>query len=55
VRLECKKFGQVRHIAVDVESQGHIYLKFDSIKSAQKAIDALNGRYFAKRQVLLID
>jgi RNA-binding protein 39 len=49
--VECRKFGEVRHIAVDPDSDGHIYLKFDSIKAAQRAIDGLNGRYFAKRQV----
>jgi RNA-binding protein 23/39 len=31
--------------------QGEIYVKFDSIDSAKKAIDGLNGRWFGGKQV----
>jgi RNA-binding protein 23/39 len=31
--------------------QGEIYVKFDSIESAQKAIQSLNGRFFGGRSV----
>lgn len=31
--------------------QGEIYVKFDSIDYAQKAIQGLNGRWFGGRQV----
>jgi RNA-binding protein 23/39 len=30
--------------------QGEIYVKYDSVESAKKAIDALNGRWFGGRQ-----
>ncbi|KAH8835312.1 hypothetical protein DL96DRAFT_1666139 [Flagelloscypha sp. PMI_526] len=32
-------------------SQGEIYVKFESVDSAKKAIDGLNGRYFGGKQV----
>lgn len=51
MKHECTKYGNVHHIAVDSQSKGHIYLKFDSVKSAQKAIDALDGRFFAGNKV----
>lgn len=31
--------------------QGEIYIKLDSIDSAKKAIEGLNGRWFGGRQV----
>lgn len=34
-----------------IHSQGEIYVKFDSIESAQKAIQSLNGRFFGGRSV----
>jgi RNA-binding protein 39 len=48
---ECRKFGSVVHCYVDKESQGHVYLKFGSIPAAQNAINALDKRWFAGRQV----
>jgi RNA-binding protein 39 len=51
VRVECEKYGKVRHIAADPQSEGFVYLKFESVTEAQKAIDALNGRFFAKKQI----
>jgi RNA-binding protein 39 len=53
VLLECKNYGKVRHIAVDRRSAGYVYLKFDTAKSAHRAIDQLQGRFFAKRKVFL--
>jgi RNA-binding protein 39 len=32
-------------------SQGEIYVKFDSIDTAKKAIQGLNGRWFGGKQV----
>jgi len=32
-------------------AQGEIYVKFDSIESAQKAVQSLNGRFFGGRSV----
>ena len=51
VKVECSKYGKVCHIAVDPRSAGHIYLKFDSIEAATRAIKALDGRYFAGKSV----
>ena len=31
--------------------QGFVYLKFDSVDSARKAISALDGRWFAGKQI----
>ncbi|TFK41195.1 hypothetical protein BDQ12DRAFT_768001 [Crucibulum laeve] len=52
VKGECEsKYGKVEAIAVEKETQGEIYVKFDSIESAKNAIDGLNGRWFGGRQV----
>lgn len=61
------KYGHVEFIKVEKESQvgsctsivcagltspqGEIYVKFDSIESAKKAIEGLNGRWFGGNQV----
>jgi len=52
VNAECSKFGSLIHIYVDKHSQGFVYLKFGSIPAAQNAINALNGRWFAGRQIV---
>jgi len=31
--------------------QGEIYVKFDSLESAKKAVQGLNGRWFGGKQV----
>ncbi|KAF3937574.1 Nucleolin [Dactylella cylindrospora] len=52
VQAECEeKYGHVVHIAVDPNSQGDIYIKFDKISGGEKAIQGLNGRFFGGRQV----
>ncbi|PFH54443.1 hypothetical protein AMATHDRAFT_72246 [Amanita thiersii Skay4041] len=45
------KYGKVEAIKVERESQGEIYVKFDSIESAKKAVQGLNGRWFGGKQV----
>jgi RNA-binding protein 23/39 len=35
-------------------TQGEIYVKFDSIESAKKAVDGLNGRFFGGKQVAAV-
>lgn len=40
-----------RSLTLLTNSQGEIYVKFDSIDSAKKAIDGLNGRWFGGKQV----
>ncbi|CAG8451566.1 13186_t:CDS:10, partial [Acaulospora colombiana] len=51
VKTECEKFGTVVHISVDKESEGDIYMKFDSVPAAQNAVNGLNGRWFGGNQI----
>ncbi|KAG0708825.1 hypothetical protein DFH29DRAFT_794077 [Suillus ampliporus] len=52
VKGECEeKYGRVEAIKVEKETQGEIYVKFDVIESAKKAIQGLNGRWFGGKQV----
>ncbi|TDL28641.1 splicing factor, CC1-like protein [Rickenella mellea] len=52
VKGECEgKYGKVIHIKVEKESEGEIYLQFDSVDSAKQAIDGLNGRWFGGKQI----
>ncbi|KDR84953.1 hypothetical protein GALMADRAFT_131717 [Galerina marginata CBS 339.88] len=52
VKGECEsKYGTVTAIKVEKETQGEIYVKFDSVETAKKAIQGLNGRWFGGRQV----
>ncbi|ORY05609.1 splicing factor, CC1-like protein [Basidiobolus meristosporus CBS 931.73] len=48
---ECSKYGKIVHIELEPDSLGEVYMKFDSIDSAQNAISSLNGRWFAARQI----
>ncbi|KAI0692793.1 hypothetical protein BC835DRAFT_1416350 [Cytidiella melzeri] len=49
-KAELDKYGRVQFLKVEKESQGEIYVKYDNVESAKKAIDALNGRWFGGRQ-----
>ncbi|OBZ78667.1 RNA-binding protein rsd1 [Grifola frondosa] len=52
VKSECEtKYGKVLFIKVEKESQGEIYVKFDSIDAAKQAIEGLNGRWFGGNQI----
>ncbi|PBK77318.1 splicing factor CC1-like protein [Armillaria solidipes] len=52
VKGECdSKYGKVQAIKVEKESQGEIYVKFDAVESARKAIQGLNSRWFGGKQV----
>ncbi|KAG6857531.1 hypothetical protein H0H87_000130 [Tephrocybe sp. NHM501043] len=52
VKGECEdKYGPVEAIKVEKETQGEIYVKFNSIDTAKKAIQGLNGRWFGGKQV----
>ncbi|KAK5997150.1 RNA-binding protein rsd1 [Cladobotryum mycophilum] len=52
VRQEAeKRYGHVVHIAVDQNSKGDIYLKFDKVQGGENAIKGLNGRYFGGRMI----
>ncbi|KAG0648948.1 RNA-binding rsd1 [Hyphodiscus hymeniophilus] len=52
VRAEAEeKYGHVVHIALDSNSQGDIWLKFDRVQGGENAIKGLNGRYFGGRMI----
>ncbi|TFK57122.1 splicing factor, CC1-like protein [Heliocybe sulcata] len=52
VKGECEgRYGPIEAIKVERESEGEIYVKFDSVESAKNAIQGLNGRFFGGRQV----
>ncbi|CAK7265614.1 Phosphatidylinositol-3-phosphatase SAC1 [Sporothrix epigloea] len=52
VRQEAEdKYGHVLHVALDVNSKGDIYLKFDKVQGGENAIKGLNGRYFGGRMI----
>ncbi|TRM65967.1 hypothetical protein BD626DRAFT_546368 [Schizophyllum amplum] len=52
VKGECEgKYGKVLAIKVEKETQGEIYVKFDSVDSARNAVQGLNGRWFGGKQV----
>ncbi|KAI1381633.1 splicing factor, CC1-like protein [Hypoxylon crocopeplum] len=52
VRQEAEeKYGHVVHIALEPNSQGDIYLKFDKVQGGENAIKGLNGRYFGGRMI----
>ncbi|XP_010690339.2 uncharacterized protein LOC104903901 isoform X1 [Beta vulgaris subsp. vulgaris] len=51
VQEECGKYGAVKHIFVDKDSEGYVYLKFDSTQAAMNAQRALHGRWFAAKMI----
>ncbi|EME27334.1 RNA-binding protein [Galdieria sulphuraria] len=54
VRDECiSKFGPLRHIFVDKNSAGLVYVQFETMSDAMKAKQGLHGRWFAGHQVIV--
>ncbi|KAL4333626.1 hypothetical protein GQ457_07G004600 [Hibiscus cannabinus] len=51
VEEECSKYGRVKHIYVDKNSSGCVYLRFDSTEAAGKAQRAMHMRWFAGRSI----
>ena len=52
VSAECEdKYGHVVHLALDPNTQGDIYVKFDRVQGGDNAIKGLNGRYFGGRMI----
>ncbi|OZJ05621.1 hypothetical protein BZG36_01506 [Bifiguratus adelaidae] len=52
VKEECEKHGRVVHLAVDEDSVGDIYVKYENVDAAKAAIAALQGRWFGGKQEL---
>ncbi|KAK2665613.1 hypothetical protein Ddye_004187 [Dipteronia dyeriana] len=51
VEGECSKFGKVKHIYVEKNSAGFVYLRFENAQSAASAQHALHGRWFAGKMI----
>ncbi|CAH1425030.1 unnamed protein product [Lactuca virosa] len=51
VQSECAKYGKLRHIYVEKESAGFVYLRFENSQSAVAAQQALHGRWFAGKMI----
>lgn len=51
VQLECAKYGAVKHIFVEKNTAGHVYIRFDTLMSAMNAQRALHGRWFAGKMI----
>ncbi|CAK9316003.1 unnamed protein product [Citrullus colocynthis] len=51
VEEECSRFGKLKHIYVDKNSAGFVYLRFEKSDSAMEAQRALNGRWFAGKMI----
>jgi splicing factor U2AF subunit len=59
VRGECAKYGKILELKIPrpagartTPGVGKIFIKFDKVESAQKALHALAGRKFADRTVV---
>ncbi|XP_078173429.1 uncharacterized protein LOC144567217 [Carex rostrata] len=51
VQDECTKYGPLKHIYVDKNSSGFVYLRFDGVGAAMKAQNSLHGRWFAGKMI----
>ncbi|XP_048334754.1 uncharacterized protein LOC107425512 [Ziziphus jujuba] len=51
VEEECSKCGTVKHIYVDKNSAGCVYLRFETVEGAMAAQRAMHLRWFAGRQI----
>lgn len=49
---ECSKYGAVVHAEVDSQDpDGCVYVRFDSAEACDNALQTMNGRWFAKKQI----
>lgn len=51
VEEEAAKFGALKHIFVDKNSAGMVYVRYNDIEGARQLVSAFNGRWFASRQI----
>ncbi|KAL3843348.1 hypothetical protein ACJIZ3_000751 [Penstemon smallii] len=51
VQDECSKYGKLKHIYVEKNSAGYVYLRFENAQSAMAAQRALHGRWFAGKMI----
>ncbi|KAL7223413.1 hypothetical protein ACSBR1_024962 [Camellia fascicularis] len=51
VQEECSNYGRVKHIYVDKNSAGYVYLRFETVEAAASAQRAMHNRWFARRLI----
>ncbi|XP_068319833.1 uncharacterized protein [Pyrus communis] len=51
VQEECSKYGTLKHIYVDKNTAGHVYLRFENTQAAISARHVLHGRWFAGKMI----
>ncbi|KAI8017643.1 RNA-binding protein 39 [Camellia lanceoleosa] len=51
VQEECSNYGRVKHIYVDKNSAGYVYLQFETVEAAASAQRAMHNRWFARRLI----
>ncbi|KAM1152491.1 hypothetical protein ACFX15_034457 [Malus domestica] len=51
VQDECSKYGTLKHIYVDKNTAGHVYLRFENTQAAISARHVLHGRWFAGKMI----
>ncbi|XP_028798556.1 RNA-binding protein 39 isoform X2 [Neltuma alba] len=51
VEAECSKFGKLRHVYVDKNTAGFVYLRFENTQAATNAQRSLHGRWFAGKMI----
>ncbi|KAJ2964986.1 hypothetical protein NQZ79_g184 [Umbelopsis isabellina] len=50
IKDECSQYGQILHVNVNDDSLGEVFLKFENVQSGERAVKALNGRWFGGKQ-----
>ena len=51
IQEECGKYGAVDDCRITTKSAGHVYMKFNTVLAASAAIQGLNSRWFAGKQI----
>ena len=52
VQEECEKFGKVNQVVIHTSNGNvRIFVEFKDVSSTQRAIEAMNGRWFAGHQI----
>lgn len=51
VKHECRKYGKVEHIAVEKDSDGQVFVMFDTKKAAMQCRKVMDGRFFGGKRL----
>ncbi|KAJ1986763.1 splicing factor [Dimargaris cristalligena] len=51
IRDECAAFGTIQRVFINKTTKGDVYIQFENQEAADKAIQALHGRWFAGQQI----